>query len=439
MTNQSPSTPTDVLSPVSREGQGTARWKRPLLIALGLVLLPLLAALWMEWQIRRLEKEMREQGLPVTRSELERFQTRPDQSEESANRWKELDGQWKAALSALHPEDARRLQTPDSIPASGKPWRDIGKYDELLQRLRPTLSIIQEQLQQPGQGWDRHSGQPRRELFRVLMCELRVSIHQGDSERAFQAMRAMAGLVDIERGQADFLSMLSWLAYVGIIEGDIENALPHVSWTDSQLRDIQQRLCGINYHDELRFALAAEVVEYSEAIKDQSPTCFIRTNYLQALRSVRAAQPGLQLPWPQMRLAMAAVDQIYEKPKNNIPWYNWPQKTFLQIYTPQRLYAFAMAQQVLATILIDNGLAVQRYQLRHKTLPKSFQDIDSDLLENLPDGTSLLHDPRDGLPLKFIVESDHIKIMAGVKPEYNVHPEFRVYRAGAKPVVPPVP
>lgn len=388
---------------------------------------------WIEWEIASIENRMRAERLPVSRLELDNYRTRPDQSDESARQWRALDLQWQAAYSQLPHEDGQLLQRIEKLPEYGQHWDNLDRYETILSQLRPVLTSYQDQLDQPGQSWEQHSGQAHRGLYRAFICELRVSIHRGDSDRAFQAMNSLVGLVNAERGCAQVTGMLSWMAYLEGIRSELELALPRVNWNDSQFLEIQKRLCAINLHDELRFSQAECVIDDGEDISERAPWIFRRTNRLQMLRYIQAAQSLGALPWPQMQSELAEISDPIESRELATRWYAFPQKVFIEGFLSQKRLAEVIAINALKLIVMDVGLAVHRHQLRHGRLPQSWSEIDNDLLLGFPDHTSLQHDPRDGIPLQFIAEEDHVRLTPGAKSNFRQMPEFRIDRVGTKP------
>jgi hypothetical protein len=245
-------------------------------------------------------------------------------------------------------------------------------------------------------------------------------------------MKSLLELVNAERGCAEALSMLGWLAYVDGIRGELELALPCVTWKDTQLQKIQERLCAINLHDEMRFSQAGCVIEDGEHISEQAIWMFRRTNRLQMLRYFEAAQSLGALPWPQMQSELSKISAPIEARKLAPRWYDFSQKVFIEGFFSQKQLAEAISHQVLNLILMDAGLAIYRHQLRHGQLPQSWDDIDKDLIMDFPDHMSLLHDPRDGLPMQFIIEKDQVRLTPGTKANFQYVPEFRIERVGAK-------
>lgn len=371
--------------------------------------------LWQRWEIRSLKQEVRSLGLPTTREELDRFYVVPAGAlDNSAN--------WNPPLSSI-PEDVKETATkelqpfvcdPTRIPRPGEPWDLQSQAVAFLDAYGAELKALHDAGAIGGQtrlpvdykieyeGFNGHI----RSAFRLLHFEAVVAAYQRDATRCREAQKTAVGLYLAIQGQPDHMSFLianSALLNISVI---LEWLLVESQWSDAELASLQHKLCSIDYKEQVKLAIAGEAVCDLGIYREFYPMA--TGAEIEVLRWSLSARHALDRDWPQVLTQFQKIeDRLTAASESRFRFTT----VYFDVDAPYRdHFATSGARAAARSLLVNAGLAVQRFHLRHGRYPATLAEVDADLFERIADGTIPLTDPFDGHPLRYLVQPNRCLI-----------------------------
>lgn len=393
-------------------------WSYTSRLFLAAIVLGILWFLLQRWEIWSLELDVRALGLPTTREELDRFYVVPPSMHDSSATWNPV---LAAIPENLKEASAKELQPllcdPTSIPLPGEPWDLLSQTVVVLDTQSSKLKALHHAASVGGQTrlpLDYKLDFEKFETFndyirgaiRLLQLEAGVAAYQGDPARCRAAQKCAVDLYLAIQGQPDVSGFLGADSNLSRIASTFERLLVASQWSDAELALLQQKLCSIDYRQQLKLAIAGHCVSQSDFYGAIAPIA--TATEVEVLRWSLFARQSLDHDWPTaLRLHQEMADQKAAERQNRSAF------AILIHGLPDPYEAHLATWGALAEArrsLINVGLAVHRYQMRHGRLPGTLTEIDTDLMGKCADGTRPLTDPFDGRPIRYLVQPDRCLI-----------------------------
>jgi hypothetical protein len=374
--------------------------------------------LWQRWEIRSLKHEVRSLGLPTDREELDRFYVVPAGVLDSS-------ADWNPALSAISDtmkeSASKELQPficdPTKVPLPGEQWDLESQAVAFLNAHVSDLKALHHASSLGGQTRlpiDYKLDFEKFETFndyirgaiRLLQLEAGVAAYQGEPARCRAAQKNAVDLYLAIQGQPDVSGFLGADSNLSRIASTLERLLIVSQWSDAELALLQQKLCSIDYRQQLKLAIAGHCVSQSDIYGAITPIA--TATEVEVLRWSLLARQSLDHDWPTvLRLHQEMADQKAAVRQNRSAFaiiiYGLPAPYEAHLAT---WGALAEARRSLVNV----GLAVHRFRLRHGRLPGTLAEIDTDLIGKCADRTPPLTDPLDGRPIRYLIQPDRCLI-----------------------------
>lgn len=387
-------------------------------LIVGVLAVVVLWFLWQRWEIRSLKQVVRALGLPTDREELDQFYVVPAAVlDTSAN--------WGPALSSISktvrnpaPNELQQLAgDPTRIPLPGEPW-DLESQAVAVRNVhRAELKSLHDAASVGGQArlpidykldfekfesFDNHI----RGAFMLLQLEAGVAAYQGDPAKCRAAQKTAAGLYLAIQGQPDLAGFLGANSQLSRLSSTLERLLPYSQWTESELSKLQQQLCSIDYRQQLKLAIAGECVTEVASYEQFYP--LTNGSEIEMLQWSLFARQSLDNDWPVVLAQFQSMEA--QKTAERKTRFRFSKLSF-DVHAPIRNQLAASGAHAAARrSLINAGLAVERFRLRHGRLPSTLAEVDTDLLKRGQDEAIPLTDPFDGKPLKYLVQPERCLI-----------------------------
>jgi hypothetical protein len=301
--------------------------------------------LWQARAARRvdeLEAAIRARGEPLSPQELEAFYVLPKGQEDTT-------GLWLTALAFLDvsgfKQDARDLPvvgTGPDIPPPGQPWPQRAAAEALLDKYQQALQGLHDAADRGGAArypvpfQDGHNmSLPHvlslRSGARLLILEAHVQAHRGDAHATAESIHALNRLGGSLEQEPLLVGLLFRVAIGTISTEFCGQMLPHVRFSDEDLRRLSDDYRAARYDEGYRRALVAERVlgimafENPKASRDElPPRGGLTYNEDQALylELMDAAIAAAQKPFPQAEEESQAI--LYRLPRGTKTGLNKP-------------------------------------------------------------------------------------------------------------------
>lgn len=374
--------------------------------------------LWQRWEVRSLEQQVRSLGLPTTREELDRLYVVPAGVLDNSASWNPplmtIPGDSKESAEK---ELQSYLCDPTRIPRSGEPWDMQNQVIAVLDAHRSELNALYHAASIGGQtrlpvnfqldsgNFENFNGQIR-SAVRLLRLEAGVAAYQGDPTRCRLAQMCAFDLYLAIQGQPDEIAFLGTNESLSRIAATFKRLFVASEWSDAELASLQQKLCSIDYKQQLKLAIVGECVSQLDLYKSVYP--FASGGEVEVLQWSLFARQSLDHDWPTaLTLYQQMADQKALERQNR----SGIATMIYGLFAPYDYHFVTLGARVDAErSMINTGLAVQRYRMRHGRLPVKLAEIDADLIGKCADGTPPMTDPFDGHPLRYLVQPDRCLI-----------------------------
>jgi len=427
---------------MTEESPSAARPKRSrvlgcLLVSGALLLVLILAplAVYFAWSARasRLVEaelaELREAGEPIDAADLEAFYARPTEEEDCTRLW--LDA--TAALDTqefldTYEELTIKDEMNKDIPPPGKPWPDLPAAETFLEGYPHSLALLHQAAERGGAArypldfskglaMETNHVQWLRNAVRLLSLEAHVLAHRGDPHGAAESIRTIHAVAASLERQPLLVSQLVRFHCDGIAHEVLCDLLPHVEFSEDDLKGLQAELLVIDYGPGLRRAVMGERAVGIELFRNPSPVA--DSGELKPLTLIGPRNDDLLLYLDFMGRTVAATRltgptklDAAEKIQDDIRALvagsnaiNQVRYAFTGLLMPAVTGVFeAEAEATADNRIAAAAIAVERYRRRHGRLPKKLEDLVPDLLPQVP------KDPFDGQPLRYVVRDGEVVI-----------------------------
>lgn len=400
-----------------------------LLIGLGVVVLTVLISClgvisWRAQSARRAEAmlaEIQKRGEPVTAAELNTYYTLPEGAFDATELWvtaiAPLDG---AAFS----QDAKSLPivgTNVEIPLPGQPWQQMADVEAFLEKYAESLQRMHQAADRGGaarydlefeQGFAMPlvHAQRLRGGARLLSLEAHVRAHRGDARGVADSIHAICMLGNSLEQEPVLVSQLVRIA-VGGISGDLfRRLLPHMEFSDADLKRLAKDFRTTRYNDGFRRSLIGERGVGIQAFRNPAgddadsqsgvgPMFSLNRNddlcqYLGFFERMIAAA---KKPIPQARNEFDQIEQdLAALGKSNLNRVRYMLTTLLLPAVGAGLDAVARGNSMNDAAM--TAIAIERYRRDRGQIPDDLKQLVPEFLLQVPT------DAFDGKPLRYVVK-----------------------------------
>lgn len=411
----------------------TSRWVIGLTVAIVIMVgLPILLVWYSIWSAgQRVDEQLaaiRAKGEPVTPDELNAFYAVPPADRDVTplilNALRPLDnpalGQATQGLSLLG-------QTGHPIPPPGQPWEERAPVELLLNQYSPALQALHDAANKRGvvrfpmdfnQGFNTllPDTQNVRSGARLLTLEAHVRAHQGDAHGAADSIRALLALGNVLENEPMLISQLVRIAVRSMGYELIRELLPHVEFSDDDLRELQLAVRAADYRASLHRAMIGERVLGKHSFRNPGGTG-ITPRQLTMLRLISSENDDLSLylesmnslvdavrvSWIETRAVGHALNKMLKERRQSTAWCL--QHTMTVTNLPEAISASLSGGIGEARKhLTDIALAIERFRRKHGRPPKNLEELVPNFLPMVP------LDPFADQPLRFKSSGDGLLI-----------------------------
>ena len=396
--------------------------------------------LWRSAAKRNVEAKLaaiRAAGEPTNGEELNQFYRLPDGMPDTADAWLEVVGPFCGP--GFIDEDVLELpmvgSCEDDIPPPGQPWDKLEAAEAILAKHQSSIDRMHQVAAKKGAGRypvDFREGLLREndcatdllEGVRMLRLQTHVVAHRGDSARVVESLLAIHGAAESMRFEPSMLSQLFRMGMNGIVYQDLNAVLPHVDFSDAQLKTLSDVSISIDYREGTRLAFVGDRAIGIEAFLDRNKYIdeSIRADmgsfslpiryddlsfYLDCMTPMVAAT---QLPAPRDREVLRKQIDDLDETASQGGWRSIRYAHTFLLVPSSRIYLRVcdrVAAQRDATL---TSIAIQRYRLEHPALPEKLEELVPAFLDAVPT------DPFDGEPIRYRVDEDRYTV-------YSVGPD----------------
>jgi len=392
-----------------------------IMVASGLLLL---GAYWLlaPSKLQQAYAELRIQGLPTNAAELDKYYAVPAGTNDTTELWTQA----AATVAAAKIEQrAAKLPVvgmgPTPIPRRGQPWAELDDARVFLNELTPELVLIRRAALAGGVARypeDFSAGitspiaqvQHTRTMARLLTLSAHVHTHDGLERLAFEDVASVFAVSESMHGSPVLISGLVRIAVHAIGCQLALELLPHTSWSDAELKQLQTAISGGQFRQELLTALYGERAICLETMTTTPGVLFRETNALKIIDLFDTLTAGLKVSWSEAIKSRQEMELEVQKISGG------SMITRAKFMTLSLLFP-ALGQALTASMRAEArqncaiaAIAAYRYRLQNGTLPLALADLGEFLPGDESRKSLLLTDPFDGLPLRFKVEETRLLI-----------------------------
>ncbi len=406
-------------------------------IGFALLILVLFVAI-LVWSIRssrQLEAELariKAADEPITPDDLQRWYNRSSADPETARLWLDALETFEGRKAFAFSEAAGSLPIvgdgEGEIPPPGQTWSDLQAAEELLEQYENSLRQLHEAAERGGaaryptnfnNGFE--SLFPPIAMFRsgaaLLKLQAHVRAHRGDAHGAARSIRTMLMLADSLQQEPITISQLVRTALDGMATDLLRDVLPHVDFSDEDLKRLQDDVRARDYKGGMQNALLGQRVIGVQAIKDPStfgdedmmvaPGLPLTRNVDLAffLGHMRRLIAAMKKPWPQVRQAVSQVNEEFERATyGGSALSRWQHIMSEQLVLPDQTAINAAARGETYCGAADVALGVERFRREHGKLPQKLDELVPKFLPRIP------IDPYDGKPLRYVLRKNEYTV-----------------------------
>jgi hypothetical protein len=252
--------------------------------------------------------------------------------------------------------------------------------------------------------------QDTRTLARLLTLSAHVHTHDGADRQAFEDVVSVFAVSESMHGSPIIISNLVRIAIHAIGCELALELMPHASWSDVELKQLQTAISGGQFRRELLTALHGEQAICLETISTAPGVLFRDANQMKIMELFDTLTDGLKVSWHEAIKSRQEMEREVQKISGGGMITRAKFMTFSLLFPSLGHSLTASMRAEARQNCAIAAIAAQRYQLQHGTLPLG----PSNLGEFLPDDdsrrSSLLTDPFDGQPLRFKYEETRVLI-----------------------------
>jgi hypothetical protein len=371
-------------------------------------------------QIARIQQA----GLPISVAEMDEFYRIEPGTEDATRLYLLAQEEFSGSMFEV---DCRNMpivgNSEVEIPPPGQPWVEQQAVEEFLAKYKDGIEALHEATAMGGAArfpLEFEKGfqmllphvQSIRTCSRMLALEAHVKAHQGDIKGTTEAILSAATISRSVENQPVIISQLVCVATKAIAIDLTGRLLPHVDFSDEDLRRLQQVFRQDDFKAGLAHSLVGERVMGADAFKHPMAALgpdsglpvnrFMRGSnedlafYLEMQSDLREA---MELEYPA---ALDGLDAAYQKLMAKI---DTPLGRIRYVMTGNTMpaihhAAMAAARSDGSNRCIDAAIAIELFRRREGKLPESLEELVPDFLEAVP------IDPFDGKPIRYIVKKD---------------------------------
>jgi len=402
-------------------------------LLLVLILAPLAAYFGFSARSSRLVEaklgELREAGEPAGAADLAVFYAQPTEEEDCSRLWLDATAALDSRPFAEAYQELPIVSEPEKKPPPpGVPWPNLPTAQKFLEDYADSLALLHRAAERGGtarypadfsQGLAMmipHFDQLRSGA-RLLALESHVRAHRRDPGAAAESIRTIHALAASLEREPLFVSQLIRFACDGIacqVAGDL---LPHVEFSEDDLKRLQAELLVINYGPGLRRAMMGERAVGIETFRN--PSSVADSGELKPLALIGPRNDDLLLYLDFMGRTVSAARltgptklDAAQKIEDDIRTFCVDGNAISQVrYAFTRLLLTAVtaffeaeAEATAKNRIAAAAIAVERYRRPHGRLPEKLEDLVPDFLPEVPE------DPFDGKQLRYVVRNGELLI-----------------------------
>ena len=390
-------------------------------LAFGTLIVTIIVFVASVWgQINTNRTRVREVGEPVTIEDLHAYYRAPAAEDDTTELWLEAMAVFRTPAFESASSEMPILGRSATIPLPGEPWPELAAARQFLDDYQSALDLMHEAAERGGlarfelefelgPAIDLKAIEQPRIAARLLALEANVRAHEGDAHAAAQSIHAMFMTARSVENQPLLITQLVRFALSGMATRELRRMLPVVDFSDEDLRQLQADLRADDLEAGVRRALIGEraLVLYNyETLNADSYGLFAITRgpdrrlTLDFFEEIVAAA---KLPWPEALDAANAAQAAVKKTASS--------GGSLYVLTSSLVPAVqaifpAATRRIIERDAADMAVAVERFRLRHGSLPEEIEQLVPEFLPQVP------IDPIDGQPLRYVVEEGEYLIFS---------------------------
>ncbi len=365
--------------------------------------------------------DLRSAGLPTNAAELAEFYVVPPDSTDTTELWVTAIAEVTAAdiaNRATHLPIVGLSETP--IPDPGNEWTELDASRDFLNSLEQELAAIRRAAEAAGVARfpvDFSAGvntpllhvQESRTLARLLTLHAHVQVHDGNHSLVLRDVKGIFATSDAIRGEPVLISQLVRIALYGMGCQLAVQMLPHCSWSDTELEQLQTAALQAHFRQELQNAVHGERAIFLISIRQAPGMPFKNVNASKGIEFFNLSADGLSNSWTG---AMTIHSEMDAQTKS-LAASMWTRMQYMQVL--MMIPAFqhitvAGARAEARQNCTVAAIGAKRHQLKTGKFPDSLEQLRTLIPGDSSSASLLLIDPFDDRPLRFKYQDERLLI-----------------------------
>lgn len=380
--------------------------------------------LYGQWQINRLDAQLRAQGIPVTKEEYEQARPKLPDDKNGASHYEQAMGKIRRALLKPAEEIEKQIAAVSlAAPFSNDLKNDIERW---LAEYAETLALLHQAAQYPACDFGlppEYCSLPflgiLRQGVRLLLVEAMLAAQEGDTQKTMESLTAAFAASRSVQSDPHFSAHVERIYINRITLDALQRILSSASFSDAQLLQLQTTLRALNDPVHLTNALigeriillshyktAARVIrdhadrmdqDIVNAIPGKTSTLIYAANFsgwnrldqIWTMRIMNEMIDASRLPYPKLLDVKNAIRRKAGQKGGFMPRIS-------DVFLPELSYNCRLFAEDTAYLrLAETALAAERYRLANGRLPQQLTDLTPMFIDAVP------QDPFDGAPLRY--------------------------------------
>ena len=308
------------------------------------------------------------------------------------------------------------------IPAPGEEWAELEMSRAFLKDLDKEIQLIRDAADVGGmarypidftRGYNAAltDQQQLRTLAILSSLSGHVHAHDGETLDVLKDLKSIFATSDSIRGEPTLVSQLIRISTHAIGCELTADLLPYCKWSDVDLQELQNATGRADFRSERRTAFHGELALCLSEI-DGYPypqSLFRGANKSEVIRLMAESTEGLEISWYEALKWQQKVDTELKAISAGLFSPIMYKGLIRNVHAIHRCINAGIKAEARQNCCIA-AIAVQRYRLKHGTLPKTLTDLQDFVPNEDPSKSSRLVDPFDGQPLRFKARGNGVLI-----------------------------